>query len=117
MASIGSQLRDTAEEYATRMLDGALKGLFGLIESELARRRTAAYAHKKALFHERIALLFGKFPGKLVGRKWRIARHLRMAIYWSAEAWARDKSLASACGICTPSQLTAQLHETERMAA
>lgn len=95
---IPKAVRDEAAAFARDTVKRALDGLFGLIQSELARRRSAAFAHEKALYHGRMAELL---PGiALVDLKRRVRRQQRLAARWSAKAYARDAVLAEACGLC-----------------
>lgn len=94
---IPKAIRDEARSFARETVEQALKGLFGFIEHELARRRTAAFAHEKALEHEYLAKALPSVA--LIDLKRRVRRHLRLAARWSAKAYARDAVLAMACGL------------------
>lgn len=88
-----------ARSYARDTTRAALESLFGedgLVDRELARRRSAAFALERSRFHGRMAdalpLLGGVAP-------WRIRRHERLALTWSARAVARDPRLADVCSL------------------
>ena len=80
---------DEALEFARDTVTSALKALGHFVESELARRRSAAFAHERALYHARLLVTWGRRPW---WHRWRAA-------VWSARAYARDSALAMACGL------------------
>ena len=90
---------DEARTFARDSTRAALAAIFGddgLIDRELERRRSAAYALERSRFHGRMvdALpLLGGVP------KWRIRRHERLAMRWSALAVARDPRLVFDCSL------------------
>lgn len=86
-----------ARTYARDTTRAALESLFGadgLVDRELARRRSAAFALERSRFHGRMA---DALP--LLGHvaPWRLRRHERLALRWGALAVARDPRLATVC--------------------
>lgn len=100
------EIRDAAATAARETLDRAWAGLFNLIESELARRRSYAFAHEKTLYHGEMASRLAATPIRILGVQRKIRRHARLAMRWGAKAHARDPKLARACGICEPTTAT-----------
>lgn len=83
---------DAARDVARDTVRAALSGVFGLIDKDLERRQSAAYAHEQAIFHAEMARTL---PDVIrVGVGWRVRRQLRLAAKWAAKARARDGALA-----------------------
>lgn len=99
---IPKSIRDEASAFARDTVKQALTGMFGLIEAALARRQSAAFAHEKALYHERMSQLLAATPLRIANRAGRVKRHARLGMRWSAKAYARDAALALACMLCPP---------------
>lgn len=78
-----------ARAFARDTVTSALQALGHFVESELERRRSAAFAHEKAIFHARMLVTWGRRP------RW----HRWRAAVWSNRAYARDSVLAAACGL------------------
>lgn len=88
---------DAARDVARDTVRQALAGVFGLIDKDLERRQSAAFAHEKAIEHAELARTL---PDVIrVGVGWRVRRHLRLANRWAAKAKARDFALALALGL------------------
>jgi hypothetical protein len=98
MIAIPKGIVDEAKGFARDTVDRVLTGMFGLVEAQVLRRQSYAFAHEKALFHRRMSQLIGTVPG-LVGAGWRTRRHAKLALRWEAKALARAPSLAKACGL------------------
>jgi len=93
-------LVDEARATARAALDRAFSGAFGLIQSAVDRRQSAAHAHERALYHAEMARLL---PGiALAAKASRVRRHRRLAMRWGARAYARDPVLAAVCAIESP---------------
>ena len=104
MILIPKAVREEAAAFARDAVDKALGALFGFIEDELARRRSAAFAHEKALYHGRMAAVLPHIA--LVDLNRRVRRQKRLSARWAAKAYARDAVLALQCGLgCTESGL------------
>lgn len=100
---IPKAMRDEAEKFARDKVTEALKGLFGIIEHQLERRQSAAFAAEMSLKHERLALLLRAAKFRILAREARIRRHQYLAMRWSATAYARNAVIAGACKVCPPS--------------
>lgn len=99
---IPKAMREDAEKFARDKVTEALQGLFGLIEKQIERRQSAAFAAEMSLKHERLAFLMHNAPFKIVARDARVQRQQRLAMRWSATAYARNAVIAGACKICKP---------------
>lgn len=99
---IPKELREDAEKFARDKVTEALKGLFGLIEHQLERRQSAAFAAEMSLKHERLAYLMHTAKFHIVARDARVRRQQRLAMRWSATAYARNAVIAGACKVCAP---------------
>ena len=86
---IPKSVAEEARTFARDTVTSALQALGHFVESELERRRSAAFAHEKALIHERLLVTWGR----------RVRWHRWRAAVWGARAWARDRALAVACGL------------------
>jgi hypothetical protein len=88
---------DAAKDVARDTVTKALAGMFGLIERDLERRQSAAFAHERAIFHREMARTLPLVIR--VGVGWRVRRQLRLANRWAAKARARDGALAIVLGL------------------
>lgn len=98
---VPKELTDAAREEARHVVDSALKGLFGIIDAQVKRRQSYAFAHEKAVFHEDLARRLRITSIRIIGKARKIRRHERLALRWGARAAARDPKLAQACSLCT----------------
>lgn len=101
MIFVPKEVIDEAKDFARETVDTALKGLFGIIDAQIKRRQSYAFAQEKAVFHKRMTERLPLVPGlRLV--KPRLRRHHRLHVRWEAKAFARDPKLSLACGLTCP---------------
>lgn len=87
--TVPSSVAEEAKAFARDTVTSALRALGHFVEGELERRRSAAFAHERAIFHTRMLETWGRRP------RW----HRWRAVVWSNRAYARDAALAHACGL------------------
>lgn len=101
-------MEDEAWNFANNTVRQALTGVFGLAENVLEYRRSATFAHRKALFHSRMVYSLERAKFRIFDRSGKLRRQRRRAMRWEAEAWADDMTptgipnLAQACCIPEP---------------
>ena len=96
---IPKSIEDAARAEAKRLAERALDGVFGLIQSQIMRRQSYAFAHEQALFHNAMSRALKATPIKIFGKARKIKRHARLGMRWTAKATARDPRLAQVCGL------------------
>lgn len=101
MIAVPKEVITEAKDFARETVDNALKGFFGIIDAQIKRRQSYAFAHEKALFHKRMV---EKLPSlsDLALLDWRVKRHRKKMVKWEAKAFSRDPGLATACGLKCP---------------
>ncbi len=96
---IPKSIVDAARSDAKALAERALVGVFGLIQSEIMRRQSYAFAHEQAIFYTEMVKRLRETPIKIFGIKRKIRRHGRLGMRWGARARARDPRLAQLCGL------------------
>lgn len=91
---------ESAKDEARDLVDRALVGVFGLIDSAIKRRQSYAWAHEKALYHAGIIRRLKSTSLRIVDLRGKLRRHEKRYMHFAALADARDPRLADACGIC-----------------
>lgn len=97
---IPRELEREALDRAAKLAHDAMVRVFGLIQAEIMRRQSYAWAHERALYFQELARLLRASPIRILGIARKIKRANRRSIHFAALARARDPRLAQACKLC-----------------